>query len=128
MPHILVIEPDKTMAATIRQYLEPRFEVSVCHDAQSAISAADESRPDVVVLELAMPKHNGAAFLQEFRTYPDWIDIPVIIYSHIPREDTGLSEHEWHKLGVVTYQYKTTSKLANLSNAIEQNLNNYETA
>lgn len=116
---ILYIEPDAEFAGVVVRYLEEHgFGVDWARDAQSAVSAADGKRPNIVVLELALAEHNGVAFLNEFRSYTDWIDIPVIIYSHIPAESTGLSKKEWHKQGVVQYLYKPTSRLEALLRAI----------
>lgn len=120
MKRVLLVEPDIILANTIIEYLlRKNVAVQTAHDAQAAIVCADASRFDAVVLELAMPAHNGIEFLQEFRSYTDWKAIPIIIYSHIPREDTGLSVAEWHKYGVAGYLYKPTSSLARLSLALQ---------
>lgn len=119
MPRILLIEPDGTLAAAIAAYLDDKgYKTIICHTSQQAIIEADHTKPDLVVIEPAMPKNNGLAFLQEFRSYTDWFLVPVIIYSKIPREDAGLSEAEWRKQGVADYLYKPTKTLANLATSI----------
>jgi two-component system, OmpR family, response regulator len=119
MPRVLLVEPDKTLASAIQKYLEKHlFEVELAYDAQTAVSSADQNTPDLIVLELAMPKNNGLAFLQEFRSYTDWIDIPILVYSRISSEETGLRQEEWLKQGVAGYLYKPTSSLASLVNNI----------
>lgn len=54
---------------------------SVAHakTAQQAVFLADEHKPDVVVLEPQMARHNGIEFLYEFKSYPEWQRIPVIL-------------------------------------------------
>ncbi len=121
-----MIEPDISLAKSISKYLSANYLVNVAYDAQSAVRLADENTPDMIILELAMPKNNGLAFLQELRSYNDWSKIPVLIYSQIPREDVGLSDQDWQKHGVVAYLYKSTKSLASLSEQIRNNLNNYE--
>lgn len=128
MANVLVVEPDKNLASILEKFLARSFNVALCLESQKAISAADGAQPDIVVLELALPEHNGLAFLQEFKTYTDWIDIPVIVYSHIPVEDTGLSLAEWKKQGVNAYLYKSTTSLATLKNNINYLLAENETA
>lgn len=121
MAHVLVIEPDITLASIIRQYLLGlEYEVSLIHDARKAIAHADNYSPDMVVLELAIPNHNGVEFLQEFRSYPDWLNVPVVVYSHIPPEDTGLSEQDWQKHGVHHYLYKPTTGLERLAKVLQR--------
>lgn len=127
MTRVLLIEPDASFAEIINMYLSRHeFEVITAKDSQQAIIEADHVKPDVVVLELAIPKNNGIAFLQEFRSYTDWLPIPIIIYSRISREETGWSEEEWQKHGVINYLYKPTKPLASLLNNIQTALNNYE--
>lgn len=127
MTNVLVVEPDKNLAPILKKFLERSFNVSLCLESQKAISAADAAQPDIVVLELALPEHNGLAFLQEFKTYTDWIDIPIIVYSHIPLEDTGLNLAEWKKQGVNAYLYKSTTSLVDLKNNISNILTQNET-
>lgn len=121
MKHVLLVEPDEALAEAIRSYIENgEITVNCATDAQQAISEADARQPDAVILELAMPSHNGVEFLQEFRSYPDWMKVPVIIYSHVPPEDTGLSEADWHKAGVIDYLYKPAAGLSRLASALQQ--------
>lgn len=129
MSNILIIEPDKRLAITLQRSFEQEgYNVRAVHTGQAAVSTADDWKPDVVVCELAMPQHNGVAFLQEFRSYDDWFFVPVVVYSQIPREDTSLSARQWHKLGVSAYCYKPTTRLKDLHYAIKQALNFYEAA
>lgn len=120
MSRVLLIEPDESLAAAIAKYLDKNgHHTVVCHDAQGAIAESDKTKPDIVVMELAIPKNNGLAFLQEFRSYTDWISIPAIVYSCISREDAGLTDSQWQKQGVEAYLYKPTKTLADLLTNIE---------
>lgn len=105
-----------------KYFIKNGYAVDTATDAQQAVILADNTTPNVVILELAMPKNNGLAFLQEFRSYTDWAEVPIIIYSRIPREDAGLSDDEWRKQGVAGYLYKPTKTLANLLASIENAL------
>ncbi len=119
MPYVLVVEPNRQLANTIASYLTNKnFEVLAVSGAQEAIIQADNKRPDIIVLELAIPEHNGIEFLQELRSHSDWLKIPIVVYTHIPREDTGMSEAQWEKYGVVEYLYKSTTDLERLAGAV----------
>ena len=120
MANVLLVEPDIQLAEIIQKYFENRHNIIVCNNAQNAITLADTHQPELVILELAIPEHNGVEFLNEFRSYTDWTKVPVIIYSQIPIEDTGLSKPEWAKLNITEYLYKSTNSLKNLSGAVEQ--------
>lgn len=117
---ILLVEPDKLLASTYRQAFEAAgHRVVMTASAQSAIFSADESRPDVVVLELQLIGHSGLEFLYEFRSYPEWQHIPVVICSTVPAGEFGGS---WQllkdQLGVRAYHYKPLVSLQTLLRTI----------
>lgn len=122
MKKILVIDSDKKILDIIRKYIESKELIIFTADsAQQAINTADQQRPDIVILELAIPDQNGIAFLHEFRSYPDWINIPVIIHSSVPK-NINASEKTWKVLGVVDYLYKPTTSLRKLKDCVLTNL------
>lgn len=119
MKHILIVDPSEHVAQIIKEYLEADnlLHVMVAHSAQDGVHAADTQIPDVVILELAIPMHNGFAFLHEFRSYDDWAKIPVIIHSHIARDEATMSK-SWQTLGAAEYFYKPTTTLAALKASV----------
>jgi DNA-binding response OmpR family regulator len=124
MAHVLVLEPDVKLAALYRQALRSRrHTVGVAATAQDAISQADSTKPDVVVLELQLTGHSGIEFLYEFRTYTDWSAIPAIILSNVPQAEFAQSQQMLQqRLGVVSYHYKPRTSLQSLLHAIENSL------
>lgn len=122
MAHILLIEPDRLLADTYRQALEfAGHSVVMCAGAQSAIFAADEQQPDLVIMELQLIGHSGIEFLYEFRTYDDWQHVPVVILSGVPAGEFasswGLLKHE---LDVQAYLYKTLTPLYKLLRIVSE--------
>jgi len=124
MAHILLIEPDRMLAETYRQCLvDAGHTVVPCASAQAAILAADQQRPDVVILELQLIEHSGIEFLYEFRSYSDWQAIPVIVQTQVPpKEFTSNARLLEHELGVSTYLYKPLTSLASLLTAVRAQL------
>lgn len=115
---IIVVEPQKDLGDLLQKGLaQDGAEVVVVNDAQSAIYASEEG-VDVVVLELALPGHNGVEFLHEFRSHSDWQDIPIIIYSHISAEEAGLGEEVYHRFGIAEHLYKPKATFQKLNDAI----------
>jgi CheY-like chemotaxis protein len=85
MAYILLIEPNTLLARTYTKALRHAgHEVRHTTGAQTAIIAADDRAPDMIVLELQLPVHNGIEFLQEFRSYAEWQDIPIVVNTVIP--------------------------------------------
>lgn len=115
MIDILLIEPDKVLGRTYRGALQAAgYSVAVQTSAQGAIHSVDKQRPKLIVLELQLTKHNGVEFLYELRSYADWQRIPVIILSHIPAEEAGLSDALQQKLEISAYCYKPQTRLQDL--------------
>jgi DNA-binding response OmpR family regulator len=116
MAHILLIEPDRMLAKTCEQMLAAAgHRLTVCAGAQTAILAADTATPDVVILEVQLIEHSGIEFLYEFRSYPEWQDIPVLIVSQVPpMEFSGSYRVLTKELGVSAYYYKPQTSLRRL--------------
>ncbi len=119
--NILLIEPDKLLAENYRQALElSGHKVIWRQNAQGAIHALEDFQSEAVILELLMPSHNGIEFLYEFRSYPEWQHIPVIVLSLVPEEEV-LDDHGLLKqLGVEKYLYKPQTKLRQLVRVVER--------
>ncbi len=124
MAQILLIEPDRLLAGVYAQALTGKgYKVVACASAQAAIMAADTSKPDVVVLELQLIEHSGVEFLYEFRSYPEWQNIPVIIQTGVPPgEFSGNRQLLKQELGVETYLYKPQTLLRQLLASVSEHL------
>lgn len=116
---ILHIEPDTVLAVTYRSALTAAgHSVVLARTAQQAVFAADEQKPDVVVLEPQMARHNGVEFLYEFKSYPEWQGIPVIILTSLPVIDLENLAVLRRDLGVVSILGKTQTSVAQLCEMI----------
>jgi DNA-binding response OmpR family regulator len=117
--HILMIEPDVLLADTYRRSLAlDGHSVVVAASAQDGVHQADEQPPDVVVLEVQLPGHNGIEFLYEFRSYHEWLHIPVVIHSFVPPSELTATPTLQQELGVVRLLHKPTTSLSQLRTAI----------
>ena len=115
---VLVVEDDDLVLRTLTAMLEKMdAEVLCAHDGAEAIDMCERSRPDLVLLDLMMPRMNGFQFLRAFRQQDQW-DTPVIIVS--AKNDPV--DHYWAgKLGAVSYLQKPFP-LQRLTQVIEEAL------
>lgn len=121
MPRVLLLEPDNILAKQISKYLKShKCQTDVCYDAQSAIMSADKNKPDVVIMEMLLVGHSGVEFLYEFRSYSEWQNIPVIVYSRVPHRDLGLAQKQIRDLGIAGILYKSDSTLEKLFGQVEK--------
>jgi signal transduction histidine kinase/CheY-like chemotaxis protein len=77
---VLLVDDDDVVRRGVRQALEPiGWKVTEAENGQVAVDSLTAARPDVIILDLMMPKMDGFEFLDELRGRPDWQDIPVVI-------------------------------------------------
>lgn len=122
MAQILLIEPDRVLARIYFEALTSAgHKVQICATAQAAIFCADEIKPDIVLLELQLVAHSGIEFLYEFRSYPDWESIPVIITTNVPAgEFAGSWKLLRDQLAVSQYLYKPLTSLKRLVSTVNE--------
>lgn len=77
---VLVVDDDPAIRRILTLTLELEgYEIETASDGQEALRALGRALPDVVVLDVMMPKLNGFQVLQRMREEPRTADVPVII-------------------------------------------------
>jgi DNA-binding response OmpR family regulator len=101
----LLIESDAILLAQFDRKLRRNFDVTPVLTAQQAIDALDnEDDFDVVILDFDLGRNNGVELLHEIRSYDDWLELPVIMLSSIPKNRLPISKLA--KYGVEQFLYK----------------------
>jgi two-component system response regulator VicR len=78
MAKILVIDDEKDIADLIKLVLElDSHDVTVITESDQAVSTALSTQPELILLDLVMPKVDGYDILREFRTHESLAKIPV---------------------------------------------------
>ena len=117
--HVILIEPDVIQAELYTAALEQEgWTIAHVTTAQAAIHAADEQLPAAVVLELQLSGHSGVEFLYEFRSYSEWLDVPIILHTFVPPHELAYGATLQKELGVRRILYKPTTTLAALCEAV----------
>ena len=97
------------------RYLENEgYAITWCENAQDGVAAADELHPDLVLVELLLAGHSGIEFLYEYRSYADWLNVPVVILSGVSQARSGVADAILKELGVSAYLYKPETSLDQL--------------
>ena len=80
---ILLIEDEEIMIGLLQKKLTNEgYEVSVARDGEEGLKAMREVRPDLVLLDIIMPKMGGFEVMEEMVKEPELKKIPVIIISN----------------------------------------------
>lgn len=79
-PHVLVVEDEAALADLLKYNLEKEgYRVSVASDGEEALLAADESAPDLVVLDWMLPKAPGIEVCRRLRARQDTRNTPIVM-------------------------------------------------
>ena len=77
---LLVVDDDPQVVDLVRQLLEDEpYEVEAAMDGEAAVEAISRQRPDVILLDLLMPRMDGFGVIEHLRQDPACRDIPVIV-------------------------------------------------
>ena len=80
--HVLVIDDDPHIADMLSQYLpEAEFKLESALDGVAGLAAVKADPPDIILLDLMMPRLDGFGFLDRLRTDPQTRHLPVIVIS-----------------------------------------------
>lgn len=78
--NILIVDDDRLIIKILVPYLESKgFKVSSACDGEEGIEAIKSVVPDLLILDVQMPKMNGYSFLFELKKIPGADKLPVII-------------------------------------------------
>ncbi len=101
---ILVVDDDKEIRRLLTLLLErEKYEVLTAADGLEGLAKAVELRPDLIILDVAMPKLSGIELCQRLQADPGTAKIPVMILTG--SNDSGEFDAA-QKLGVLLYAPK----------------------
>jgi CheY-like chemotaxis protein len=122
MASVLLIETDRLLAKNLSHFLDGLgHQIAWYVDPQEAIEQADQTAPDVIVLDIILTnQRSGIEFLYELRSYPDWRDLPVVIFSCVAAEQLKGCLESMQQLNISAYHYKPTTTLQKLAHTINQ--------
>ena len=88
MSKVLLIDDNATVTSLYGAALRNAgHRVEVAHDGEAGLAAVLQFQPDVVLLDLAMPKSNGLEVLASIRSNPTVAEVPVIVFSNTYTND-----------------------------------------
>ena len=80
---VLIIEDEKILSGLLDKKLkEVGYEISLAYDGEEGLQKMREEKPDLVLLDIIMPKKGGFEVLEERRQDNEIKDIPVVIISN----------------------------------------------
>lgn len=82
MKKVLIIDDDPVITAVYQKHFQKAgFDVRLAGDGEAGLAAVSEFRPEVVLLDLSMPKLNGVQWLKEVRGDARFARLPVVVFT-----------------------------------------------
>lgn len=119
---ILIVDDEEMIKMTLRGVLTKEYEVLEAENGKEALQILyrDSSRISAIVLDIVMPVMDGMAFLEEFRKYPEYNSIPVIVATSNNDEELEKKCLEFGVWDFVMKPYNPLLLQFRLRNAIEK--------
>jgi DNA-binding response OmpR family regulator len=117
---ILLAEDDRLLRKAAEATLKRKgFTVFTAEDGEEAFRVAQAELPDLILLDLIMPKRQGFDVLRDLKGCPETARIPVIVLSNLGQERDIQQAME---SGAVAYYVKANLSLEGLVKRVEEAL------
>ena len=102
---VLLIEDDRFLIKIYSNRLKLKgFDIYLSSEGEEGIRMAKDNKPDLVLLDLVLPRMSGFEVLEQLKNNPATKKIPVIILSNLSQKN---DKENAEMLGAVDYLVKT---------------------
>lgn len=118
---ILIAEDEAPMLmALAKKFQDKGFIVIEAIDGQAALDKAMENKPDIILLDIIMPKMEGIEVMRRIREDKKWgSDVPIVMLTNLSDADNVA---EASKYGVYDFLVKTDWRLDDIVDIVKQKL------
>lgn len=115
---ILIVEDDSTLQKALGEYLLLEgFEVAIALDGEEGTRRAKKDMPDLIILDIILPRKDGYEVLKELKTDEKTKGIPIILLTNLG----SLNDVEKAlKMGATTYLVKADYALEDVVKKIKE--------
>lgn len=117
---LLIAEDDQFYANLYKTKLEKEgFAVVISTNGSETLRLIEESKPNLIILDIVMPELDGFEVLKQLKSKPDFKNVPVIVLSNLGQQediDRALS------LGAFRYIVKSNVSIHDMVESVEEAL------
>ena len=121
---LILVEDDTTLSKMYqKKFVSDGFTVVTAYDGLEGLEKIIEEKPDLVILDIMLPKLDGISVFKKMRSTSETFKTPVLLLTNLDQEDAIF---ECFKLGAVDYLLKSSvtpdqvvKKVENLLKGIE---------
>lgn len=117
---ILVVEDEQALSEAYELILKnDNYEVVVAHDGKDALEKTETYEPDLILLDLRMPRLNGIEFLEQYELTKRHPKVKVIVFSNM---DQQKEIDQAYELGANRYMLKAWASPKELLKIVKDTL------
>ena len=119
---ILIVEDEDAMRqALVEKFKLSGFAVFSAQDGEEGLTLANKEKPDLVMLDILMPKMDGVSLTKNIRESSNWgKEVPIIMLTNLSDPD---SVSEVAGYGVFDFLVKTDWRLEDVVELVKKKLN-----
>jgi DNA-binding response OmpR family regulator len=120
MKKVLIIEDDQIIANVYRnRFAVEGYQAEAVFDGESGLKTMRTFQPDVMLLDLVLPKMSGVDFIKQVRSEADFARVPIIVFSNAYL--TNLIQEAW-KAGANKCLSKTNCSPKDILDVVRQTI------
>ena len=124
MAKILLVDDDPLLVRMYQRKLEnDGYTVATADDGDVALNQVAASKPDLILLDIMMPKVNGLQVLSKLKENKETSNIPVILLTNVSGSDEDIDRGL--ELGAVAYLVKAGNRPAAVVEKVKEILAGY---
>lgn len=124
MAKVLLVDDDPLLVRMYQKKLEnDGYEVETADDGDIALTKAKKFEPDLMLLDIMMPKVNGYEVLKSLKSNSATKDIPVILLTNVGSSDDDVEKGM--ELGAVAYIVKAGNRPSAVVSKVKEILGGY---
>ncbi len=94
MPYILIVDDDPDILEGILTILESQpYRLATARDGKKCLEMIEEDIPDILILDLLMPRMDGWGVIRELRSEPRFASLPIMVLTTVI-EDASRRRYE----------------------------------
>lgn len=93
-PYILIVDDDPDILEGITMILESQpYRLATARDGRKCLDLIQQEKPDLLILDLLMPRMDGWGVIRELRSGPRYANIPIMVLTTVI-EDASRRRYE----------------------------------
>ena len=117
----LLVDDSRSVLVMLQQLVEASGAVAAtpCLDPLEALETARQREFDIVLVDYEMPKLDGISFIRELRSFPAYVDVPIVMVTSIQTEEVRIKALEAGATDFLPKRPEATELSVRLKNLIK---------